>query len=163
MDTRYLQAQPCPQLSPSPSQHCQGEQTGLGVARTWAPVVAGTGLEGGPSGAPGSGQIAGGCPCRSKLPGPGQDRREGYLPYGSVEFVQLLCGQRHLGEVIGEDLRSQVEPYIPVILHLLHAAFPGQQAAQLHAWERGVWALGSVVAGLGKAQVWATTSMWAGT
>ena len=45
MDTRYLQARPRAQLSPSPGWHCQGGQTGLDEARTWALGTAGTGLE----------------------------------------------------------------------------------------------------------------------
>lgn len=76
--------------------------------------------------------------CRSQQPRAAQNHRGGHLPYGGVELVQLLCSQRHLGKVIGEDLSSQVEAYIPVILHLLHTAFSGQQAAQLHAW-KGAW------------------------
>lgn len=88
--------------------------------------------------------------------------RGGHLPYGGVELVQLLCSQYHLGGVISKDLSSQVEAYIPVILHLLHTAFSGQQAAQLHAWERGARALVSVAAGVDRAQVWATIFKWAG-
>lgn len=50
---------------------------------------------------------------------------EDHIPYGGVELVQLLCSQYHLDGVIGKDLGSQVESYIPVILHLLHTAFSG--------------------------------------
>lgn len=75
--------------------------------------------------------------------------QKGHLPNGGIEFVQLLCSQCHLGKVIGKDLSSQVEAYIPVILHLLQTAFSSQQAAQLHAWERAAWAQVSVVVSLG--------------
>lgn len=51
------------------------------------------------------------------------------------------------------DLSSQVEANIPVILHLLHTAFSGQQAAQLHAWEGGAWVVLNVITTFGKAQV----------
>lgn len=52
-----------------------------------------------------------------------------FSPNRSLESVEFLRSFYDFPELFNEDIRSEVETYIPVICHLLQTSLPAKQRA----------------------------------
>lgn len=59
-----------------------------------------------------------------------------HSPHGCFETVEFLWGFDYLLVLVGQNPSPKVEPYIPVIMHLLQTALPTEQTAESDSFPR---------------------------
>lgn len=55
-----------------------------------------------------------------------------HSPNGSLQPVKFFTGVDDFPVFVGEDVRSEVEADVPVVLHLLQTTLSAQQSVQSH-------------------------------